>query len=65
MDDVQYDGGANLLELLQVDSYVTAVGVRRVDALGAKVEERLEASVEDNLLLVGVLEGLTARNAPA
>lgn len=65
VDDVEDDRGADLLQLLQVDAHVAAVGVRRVDALRAEVEERLETGVEDDLLLVGVLERFAAGNAPA
>ena len=65
VDDVEDDRGPHLLQLLQVDAHVAAVGVRRVDALRAEVEERLETGVEDDLLLVGVLERFAAGNAPA
>lgn len=62
MDDV-YDGaGPDGLQVFEEGASVSPVGVGRVDALCGEVIELLKIGVEDDFFLVGVFEGLAARD---
>lgn len=62
VDDVHDGARPHALQVLQKGASVAAVRVGRVDALGGKVVQLLKVGVQNDLLLVGVFEGLAARH---
>ena len=62
MNNVNDGAGSYSLQVFEVGPCMATVGVGRVDTLSGEVVELLEVGVHYNFLLVGVFEGLGARD---
>ena len=61
MNDVDDTTRSDRLEVFDEGSSVTAIGVRRVDALSGKIVKLLEVGVHDDLFLISIFERLATR----